>query len=840
MKRLLLLALLLPVLAFGQVIFNMDSAPADTNYWAFFDNHGGKHYQTNGLASDENGWIKISYITDNVFEGSGAMQLEYSAHNKEGWGGYTKLEHWHPDSTAVYDWSKYDSVCFWYNNTVAQSAPGKVHLRFNLHDVSHSTEGANTYDVTQTEYYYSFEYILDEAPGWHRFALPLLDGRNEDKMDEWNGGAFNRTGWSGIEGNDKLDLDKIKGYSLEFSISGAGEGDFSAGTIILDNLTLCSLSKKPIVFFNGRALAGYMGGGWTWGQSNLVVEPDAGPIAGTNAILWTQGNEWGNGWSGIGWSMAPAVDMSSIWDTDSLKFKMKTDEGVGPLRVQFEDGAAKIGMVFNPITDGAWHQYAFKLTDFEYKEGANFKNTAVTVLGFMGEASAIAGKKVYISDLWTGNPVIDVVAPQAVAGVNAVAGEYYNLVYWEDVPGETKETYNVYASENPITDVTAEGVDLVAAKVEEDKQTYAHFIYYPIKDKQVTMHYTVVCTDEAGNISPMGNTASIANLAKGIATVQLKTPAFVADGDLSEWDAAGITPMVMKPSTTHWAIGTFNDDNDLNAKVYMAIDDENLYLAFDVIDDVYSYDPAGDWWQDDAIEIFLGMYEYKTRHNGFKRGAEPDYQFAVMSTGFRNDKATTDAMMFPNDSPNYKYLPLGAQDYIVEIKIPLDSLAYGNTAGDARFHPKNGMRFIMDICLHDADTQNVRDGVLSFSNINEDNSWNGPQNWGLTWIGDTTKVTPTAVRHTGPATVASYELQQNYPNPFNPETRIHFTLPNTEKVKLTVFNQLGQQVAVLVDGVKPAGAYSVSFRGDDLPSGLYFYRIQAGSYNKTLKMLLMK
>ena len=79
MKRLLLLALLLPVLVFGQVINNFDAASADTNYWAFFANHGGKHYQTNGLASDENGWIKITHVTDNVFEGAGAMKIEYSA-----------------------------------------------------------------------------------------------------------------------------------------------------------------------------------------------------------------------------------------------------------------------------------------------------------------------------------------------------------------------------------------------------------------------------------------------------------------------------------------------------------------------------------------------------------------------------------------------------------------------------------------------------------------------------------------------------------------------------------------------------------------------------------------
>lgn len=83
-------------------------------------------------------------------------------------------------------------------------------------------------------------------------------------------------------------------------------------------------------------------------------------------------------------------------------------------------------------------------------------------------------------------------------------------------------------------------------------------------------------------------------------------------------------------------------------------------------------------------------------------------------------------------------------------------------------------------------------------------------------------------------------LLQNYPNPFNPETRIKFGLPKVGHVKLEVFNMLGQRVAVLLDERKPAGYHEVTFDGTELPSGVYYYRIQADEFMQVKKMLLVK
>lgn len=83
-------------------------------------------------------------------------------------------------------------------------------------------------------------------------------------------------------------------------------------------------------------------------------------------------------------------------------------------------------------------------------------------------------------------------------------------------------------------------------------------------------------------------------------------------------------------------------------------------------------------------------------------------------------------------------------------------------------------------------------------------------------------------------------LLGNYPNPFNPETTISYALPRAGKVRLVVYDLLGQEAAALVDGNQPAGRYSVRFRGDHLPSGLYAYRLRAGGETIVRTMLLAK
>ena len=92
----------------------------------------------------------------------------------------------------------------------------------------------------------------------------------------------------------------------------------------------------------------------------------------------------------------------------------------------------------------------------------------------------------------------------------------------------------------------------------------------------------------------------------------------------------------------------------------------------------------------------------------------------------------------------------------------------------------------------------------------------------------------------GQALPSTFSLAQNFPNPFNPSTTIRFSLPIASHVRLTVYNPLGQAVRDLVDSEQEAGFHEVSLDGSALASGMYYYRLQAGNFTETKKLMLLK
>ena len=86
----------------------------------------------------------------------------------------------------------------------------------------------------------------------------------------------------------------------------------------------------------------------------------------------------------------------------------------------------------------------------------------------------------------------------------------------------------------------------------------------------------------------------------------------------------------------------------------------------------------------------------------------------------------------------------------------------------------------------------------------------------------------------------TYQLQQNYPNPFNPSTVISYSIAKAGNVTLKVYNMLGQEVATLVNGYQAANSYEVNFNASGLSSGVYLYKLTAGSNSIIKKMTLMK
>ena len=89
-------------------------------------------------------------------------------------------------------------------------------------------------------------------------------------------------------------------------------------------------------------------------------------------------------------------------------------------------------------------------------------------------------------------------------------------------------------------------------------------------------------------------------------------------------------------------------------------------------------------------------------------------------------------------------------------------------------------------------------------------------------------------------TPTEYTLNQNYPNPFNPSTTISYSIPSSGFVKLKIFNSIGEEVKTLVNEIESAGVHEVTFNAINIPSGIYFYKIETGEFTSIKKMVLLK
>lgn len=765
--------------------------------------------------------------TDNhtdFVEGTGSLTADVKVGAFHDWGSYAELQHAAPEGEYL-DFTGFDSLSIWIKVYEPATAPANMVFRIQFRDQPTPSDPVE-------QYVYENIATLDAATGWYNLRLSLGQVESDGSVNPNDQGfVITPSSWGLPKNNEILDYDKILTYGLTVVTTVNAADSVLVG---FDNMEMFSPKSLPAIVFNGIAFPAYVTT-WAWGQSTIEVVTGAGPLPNTNAIKWVQGDEWGNGWTGIGTTIAPPFDLAVAWQQDSVQFKLKCEDGVGPLRMQFEGGGGKVGTVFTPTTDNQWHDYKLALRDMVYQDGTTgFDSSAVTTVGIMAEASAIAGKVIYITDWWTGNPTFDVVPPSPPLNVSAFAGDKQNIITWDDVPGETGETYSVYYSENPITDVT--NVEVVKFNIPENNQLASHLLLSPVTDQNVTYYYAIVCKDASGNQSIVSNNSpAVTNLAKGVTTISLNAPVFVADGDLAEWQS--ITPFRMFPSDGSGYIvtnTTISGDADCSANAWVAVDATYLYVAFEVFDDIFVPDAQSSSYLNDAPDIYLGLYDWRgAPHTSYRRGAEPDYHFRFAYNRVLMDNlgsVTVDTL-----GENYYYGEAFGSGYRVEYRISwVDLAVVGN---DDVFAPVEGYRIPIDFAINDADATNSREGILTYSINNEDQSWGDVSRWSHTWIGALWN--PVSVENEGQH-VSEYALTQNYPNPFNPSTQIKFALKESGFVTLKVYDALGKEVATLVKGDYASGSYNVSFDASGLSSGIYFYRLETGSFVQTNKMMLLK
>ena len=157
----------------------------------------------------------------------------------------------------------------------------------------------------------------------------------------------------------------------------------------------------------------------------------------------------------------------------------------------------------------------------------------------------------------------------------------------------------------------------------------------------------------------------------------------------------------------------------------------------------------------------------------------------------------------------------------------------GTHKGLAEFDGKNWQ--VWDTTNSPLRSDDICDIVID----NHNNKWIADRIGGV-YVFNQNGITAVNARSLSASLPHGYSLSQNFPNPFNPTTTISYDIPRPCYVRIDIYDVLGQQVNTLVDGTKTPGSYHVTFDATNLPSGVYYYRLQAGTFTETKKLMVIK
>jgi hypothetical protein len=811
--------------------------------------------------------IQSDYTSDPV-EGESGLQVDWKIYTPEDWGGFLQLVNQIPDSVGTfYDLSDFTEIGLWHN-TLTPASASQVEFRLLLFDSSGpDNDGTGGREETTREVWYSQSArVYSAGPGWKEFTLPLVSTGGGAPIPD---AGFSRPGWSGAAGNDQLDLQYISGYALEWTSTKLG-GDLTAtGSVVFDKLFARGVRYQLIHGFDDLALGDTEVAGTGAGSLVFTTVTDS-PVEGDGALqvdyTVDATEEWG-GFTDFAVTLPGAVEDMTERSHISLFYNVVEPASIpegGILRVTLHDNSDGVveHWTFETadalVAEGGWTRLLMPVTD---RGQVNPNDEGFSQPGWSGSAgnnrldldhivgftihfvappslrgSVVTGSVMFDRLTGYGFRNLDFTPPVPVENLAVTTGDFSNIVTWDDVPGEQNATYTLYYSPNPITSLDVDRLDVVASRVPTGTGILTHELNYPKVDSDVTYYYAITATDAAGNTSDVASLgAAVTNTAKGIPTIHLGTPTgFVADGQLSDW--AGITPIRMAKSIgtkiiTNTAV---DDDQDLSANVFLAVDEVALYVAFEVTDDMVEFSGAANPWENDGTELYFGFYDGRgLKHRSYQRGAQPDYKFNFYGEFMRIDISGAPGELYSVESENYAVAPRFPTGYVIEARLPYSEFFLDETE---TFVPRNGMRIPLDIVLQDRDN-GTREGIMVYSRLNEDNSWESPSNWSYTWIGDAPYVTVSSEAIEIPNEVV---LHGNYPNPFMGQTTIRYTLPASQNVTLKVYNMLGQEVQVLTSGMQAPGLHDVVFDARSLASGIYFYRMQAGSQVITRTMTVVR
>ncbi|MFA7420665.1 MAG: sugar-binding protein [Melioribacteraceae bacterium] len=863
------------------------TAVATQAQWIYqsFDNAVGPFFtdpavlNTNFFASGPAPKMDLFNDPDHV-EGTGSMRIEYKCQGSESWGGYTVRTV--PTLENYVDFSTGTHLSLWYKVVVpaAQTVAGAIKMELKVGDFD--DEGNRELWVQELKLD-----MADASGQWKNILVPLAIGASADVGFTLQSGS-----------NDgELKLDKIKSYELTTVWVGAGDATNPpelTGTILFDKWEIVGSAYPSLLTFDNSASKwGLDDMGWAGadGKGAVLVTDEANDkIEGAGSLKFDYTCNASQDWGGfVAFDQTITAPEKFIERTSLVLWlkNLKAITSVKPERAMLrffimensngtdtEEWIIKVPIDLSKVSD--WTRYVLPLKTKTLPNGdqdpptdgfapksnngdKTFNHDKITKIRLeilAAGAGPLAGPKgekltgTLLFDICqtSGFQAFDITKPSAPKNLAAIKGNYSNLVSWGDVDNEGTEKYDVYASKSAITSLTAKGVEKVGIGIARAVQVFEHTLKAPKTDKDVTWYYAVQAIDKNKNEGDIATTGPVTNKAKGIPTVAIKTVNFKADGNLNEF--AGITPFQLKTSNgTGFLVTGDKCDGDADASIeafYVAIDKDYLYVGADVNDDVVfddnKYYPT-DTWQADALELFIGLYDIAENPLtvAYKRGKTPDYHLRFNKQKLREDHwdVETDELLLPG--ANYYWAEKFPSGYVVEAKIPLTDLANRRDAGAVKLdeiYVKEGYKVMFDIGQFDNDGNAVnREGRIFWTATNGDHGYENATLCGYTWIGDTDVIATDVEKEEMPVT---YSLDQNYPNPFNPTTQIKYSILNAGNVSLKVFDVLGREVADLVNQNQDAGHYTVNFNASSLSSGIYFYRIESGSFVSVKKMMLVK
>lgn len=829
----------------------------------------------NWFTNGPNAFMRIA-DTSIAYEGSGSMVWDYRIEAYDGWGGYGVRTTYEPgtyDNYPYLDMSAGTHLRVRYKVLVpaVNSQDGSAYVEFKLAEVD---EGGN-----RDLWYHHLNMDLSDASGeWKECIMPLA-------VDPGGNNSVAFTLQFGDQTEHNFDPHLIKGFEVAFVYLTSGSQTnppTSTGVVLWDKMEVIGNRYEPIFTFDNSADSwGLDWMEWAGGDAGAIAVSNEGvdTVQGLGSLKVDYTLSAPFDWGGfVSIDSAITVD-STLGQRSALTLFVKNlspitaDSGRVFLRVFLMENSS--GPVEEWITDAGldfsqpfdWTRCYLPLVPqpmgandrFPPKNGFALKNGVgdgtfdpkfltkmrIEIFGrgtADGFATTLNAPGSILLDVMqrSGFKFDDDVAPNAPANIVAVpSADFTNLVTWEDVPGESNEKYTIYASNSPISDITADNVDLIATNIARGTQVYTHNLLSPITNQSVTFYYAITCKDLAGNISLPGYSSSVSNTAKGVTVVSNVAPAFVADGNLTEWQSISHFRLYPEDGSGTICPGFVISNNaDCSADMWVAVDQNYLYYAAQINDDVfYPVDPNFSSWELDSPDLFIGLYDWKkAMHTTYQRGSQPDYQIRFNEGVARNDDYTCEYDSLLVEGENYYFGELFPIGYVIEARIPLNDLALLRKRPEAitdTIDIQFGDRLPIDFGINDNDGSG-RQGLLFYSNKNNDQGHNNPSVWSYTWLGNWT-----GIEEEGEI-VNKFTLDQNYPNPFNPTTIIRYSIAEAGIVTLKVYDVLGREVAQLVNEQKSAGSYDVNFDASKLASGVYMYKLESGSFTESKKMILIK